>query len=526
MVFSILEIIDKNINKLYRKEILLIGIVMIIGLIFRISITPWNLPSGASDVVILFIESFNYSHNNYDYFNSRFLWPFFLSIFLRIFEFDTYIEYVNLIRGISIGLSVCTIPIVYFIGKQFFEKKYSILATSFFAFNIHVIENSTWGITEPLFLLLALGSFYFMLNYNSKYTICSFILAGLAFDTRVIGVVILIIILIGYSMKIRPKKKFLILISSGLFIFTIISMPQYYDFDTENSPIINRVTEINDFEKNNLNPHLIGTAKLFLTAEQLDPNSTDFHKITLLETYLFGITKEVYHFVLINIQFLIFLLPIGLFFIFKNKIWKEYLLILGILISVIIAIPQYTLSSEVRNLLLIVPFVSIISTIGIKSILKNIQKKNLIIILIISSVIISSFIILEPESDHSLIIEKEKFGKYVALNYSGKITGDLLYHVENNLFDLSSIPLKYKQENGIITDYSFFTVLSENQLIEYLKNNEIEYIIIDDQIDNRYPIFEDIFQNDKNYSYLNKVFDSKQEYKILKVKIFKINFKK
>lgn len=520
---QILELIEKKLDEIENKEILLIGIIMTIGLIFRVIITPWNLPSGASDVVIFFTEAFNFSHNNYELFNTRFFWPFVLSIFFRIFEFNSYIEYVNLIRIVSIGFSIFTIPLVYLIGKKFFEKKYSILVASFFAFSIHIIENSTWGITEPLFLLLSLGSFYLILNYNSKYTIFSFVLAGLAFDTRLNGIVILIIILIGYSMKIRPKKKLFLLITVGLFIFIIISMPHYFDTDTQNSPIINRIEGFENINKNNLNPHLIQTAKLYLTDEQLNPNSENFHKITVLETYLFAITKEVYHIVLVNIQLLIFLLPVGLFFIFKNRVWKEYLVFLGIIISIIIAIPQYTLSSEVRNLLLIVPFVSIIATIGIQNILKKSQKKNLIVTLIISSLIISSIVIFNPQTDNTLTIEKEKFGKYVSLNYSGKIAGDLLYHVENNLFDLTVIPLTYKQENGIITDYSFFSILSENQFIEYLKNNEISYVIIDDKIDNRYPIFEDIFQNEKKYSYLIKVFDSSQEYNFLKVKIFKVS---
>ncbi|MGY5142909.1 MAG: hypothetical protein ACW9XH_00315 [Candidatus Nitrosopumilus sp. bin_32a] len=520
---GIIKLVEEKLEKKLNNEILLIGIIMIVGLVFRIIITPWNLPSMAPDVIVFFTEAFNFSHNNYDLFNSRFLWPYSLSIIFRIFEFNTYVEYVNLIRIVSIGISILTIPLVYQIGKKFVEKKYSILIASFFAFSFQIIENSTWGITEPFFLLLSLSSLYFMLNYNSKYTICSFIFAGLAFDTRLNGIVILIIIIIGYSMKIRPKKKLFLIIIVGLAMFILISIPHYYDSDSNTSPIINRISgTVSGFE-NNLNPHLVQTAKIFFTDEQLDPNSKKFHEITNTEIYFLAIIKEMYHIILVNIQFLIFLVPIGLLFIFKSRIWKEYLLILGIVISIIIAIPQYTLSSEVRNLLLILPFASIIGTIGIKNIIIKSQIKNIILLIIILSIIITSVIILYPHTNNELIVEKERFGNYVALNYSGKITGDLLYHVENNLFDLTSIPLKYKQGNNIITEYSFFSILSENQFIKYLKLNEISYVIIDDKIDNRYPMFQEIFQNDKKYNYLTKVFDSEQDYKILKVKIFKVN---
>ena len=101
-----IKLIEDKLEEKLNNEILLIGTIMIVGLIFRIIITPWNLPSIAPDVIIFFIEAFNFSHNNYDLFNSRFLWPYLLSIVFRIFEFNTYIEYVNLIRIIIVDIKV------------------------------------------------------------------------------------------------------------------------------------------------------------------------------------------------------------------------------------------------------------------------------------------------------------------------------------------------------------------------------------------------------------------------------------
>ena len=65
---QILELIEKKLDEIENKEVLLIGIIMTVGLIFRIAITPWNLPSVASDVVVFFSEAFNFSHNNYELF--------------------------------------------------------------------------------------------------------------------------------------------------------------------------------------------------------------------------------------------------------------------------------------------------------------------------------------------------------------------------------------------------------------------------------------------------------------------------
>lgn len=523
-MFKKIEEFDKKLENAYKKEILVIGMIMVVTIIFRILITPWNLPSPAGDVIVFFTEAFNFSHNNYDFFNRRFLWPFLLSIFFRFFEFQTYIEYVNIIRIISIGLSVITIPIFYLISKKFVTKKYSILAASFFAFNIQIIQNSTWGITEPLFLLLALISIYFMFHHNSKYIIFSFIFAGLAFDTRLNGIVVLIMIIIFCCSKIKSKKKLLSVFLIGIFSFLIITIPHYYETDSQNIPIINQISGTVNPTSNNLNPHLVSIAKIFLNEEQLDPNSNNFHEITFLEKYFYATIKEGYHFFIIHLQLLIFLLPMGLFLIFKNRKNNELVIFSGIIISLIIAIPQYTMSSEIRNLLLILPLSTIIGIIGLKNILENKKSKNIIISLIIISLIISSAIILYPNENNEMVLEKEKFGKYVSLNYSGKISGDLLYHIENNLIDLNSFPLKYKEGKGIITDYSFYTIFDENQLIKYLKNNEISFLIIDNKVDNRYLIFEDIFENEKKYPYLIKTFDSEQKYQILKVKIFKVDF--
>ncbi len=85
---QILELIEKKLDEIQNKEYLLIGIIMIVGLIFKVIITPWDLPSVASDVVVFFTEAFNFSHNNYEFFNPRFLWPFLLSVFFIIFEFN------------------------------------------------------------------------------------------------------------------------------------------------------------------------------------------------------------------------------------------------------------------------------------------------------------------------------------------------------------------------------------------------------------------------------------------------------
>jgi len=63
-------------------------------------------------------------------------------------------------------------------------------------------------------------------------------------------------------------------------------------------------------------------------------------------------------------------------------------------------------------------------------------------------------------------------------------------------------------------------------LMEESKKLGVNYLIIDNKFDNRYPIFDNIFKNEEKYLYLEKVFEYDSEKIDLKIKIFKINFEK
>ena len=151
-------------NMIQKKIYVPLLAIIVAGTIIRFYFTPWDLPSSASDTLVFFIEAYNYANGDFSQYNPRLLWPGFLSIFFVLFSFNEYFEYVTLMRVISILLSVSAIPLVYFVAKQFVEKNYALLASAFFAFDISIIENSTWTLTEPLFLIFALLSFYFIIQ--------------------------------------------------------------------------------------------------------------------------------------------------------------------------------------------------------------------------------------------------------------------------------------------------------------------------------------------------------------------------
>ena len=187
----LIELIDEKIEKIQSKTIFSLFMIILVGLAIRLYFTPWDIPTNSSDSFILMIEGIAFSEGDLTYISHRSLWPLFLSGFFSIFRFESYFEYMTLVRIISISVSLATIPIIFLISKEFVKEKYALLAAIFFTIESNLVENSIFGQTEPLFILLGLVSFYFIIQKNQRYQIFAFIFAGLAFDVRVNGIVLI-----------------------------------------------------------------------------------------------------------------------------------------------------------------------------------------------------------------------------------------------------------------------------------------------------------------------------------------------
>ena len=218
------EFIESKLEYLQSKPILTLTIVMLFGLSLRVYFTPWHLPTESFDALSLMIEGVEYSKGDFSSLSHRFLWPMFLSIFFLIFRFDSYFEYMTLVRIISIVISTLSIPVLYLISKQFVGVKYAILATVFFAAEANLVENSIFAITEPMFILLGLLSFYFIIQKNERYFPFAFVFTGLAFDTRINGIVLILILIVLSIIKIKSNRTSIKTLSIGfLLLFAIVA---------------------------------------------------------------------------------------------------------------------------------------------------------------------------------------------------------------------------------------------------------------------------------------------------------------
>ena len=138
-----------------QNSVVMLTLICLFGLSLRMYFFAPDIPLTldalgyfwyANDMSILgHIPNYSASNNG---------WPVFLSVFFSIFHFDNPLQYMILQKSVSVSLSVLTVIPIYLLCTRFFPKSYSILGSLFFVIEPHIIQNSLFGITEPLSILL------------------------------------------------------------------------------------------------------------------------------------------------------------------------------------------------------------------------------------------------------------------------------------------------------------------------------------------------------------------------------------
>jgi hypothetical protein len=509
---QIIGFLDDKLEKIQSKTIFSLFIIILLGFMIRVYFTPWDLPTNSSDSFILMIEGIAFSEGDFKYLNYRSLWPLFLSGFFSIFKFEDYFGYMTLVRIISISVSVATIPIIYLISKEFVKEKYALIAAILFTLESNLIENSIFGQTEPLFILLGLISFYFIIQKNQRYQLLAFVFAGLAFDTRLNGIVLIILVIFSFILQIKNQKKIRKKFVFGMIIFIAIIVPIHIiDPILEDKPIFPFLEIILDT--------ILEDKKHYSTYESSE-------KRTPSEIIFNVIKNEFSHIFRISIPYLIMFSPIGIIISLKNINFKEKMLFLVILISLLIAIFQYTVSNEFRNLFFLIPFLCVFSVIGIQKLTEKIEIKNLFLILLVGGLILLSadFLRERYDIDEEYFLEKDNFGKYIANNFEGDITGNMRLEIIRNMPNLTITTNHFNEKLSFVDPG--VTMESMPQLMKYSKQNSINYLVVEQNIiQKHFPIFNKILADKNQYVYLEEIFDSKNlDYKKFNAKIFKINW--
>ncbi len=500
-----------------NNAVLVLSLIAVLGIAIRVIFTPWEYASSAPDSVTYLARALNFAGGDFGALGTDFvfMWPLVLSVFLAPFGFESQLDYLNVMRVVALSVSVGTMPVVYLVAKHFVKKRYAYMAALLYVLGPNLIENSGFAITEPLFLFLSVISLYFVLQKDDRLFLLAFVFAALSFDTRQNGIVMLIVVLIGAGLRFQSKRQLARICMIGVAIFVLCSV-QYVMIPLENDeiPFLWRITSVIEAaDGQRINPHLINP---------ILPDLTDSENAIYQNMLL----KEMYHIFRVSIPYLVIFTPIGLLIAFRRMDYQTKVLLSVVITSLLVAFPQYAVSGVYRNLFLLIPVFCVFSAMAIQRIFAKYSLRDIFMLCLCAGLVVTSagFLNEQLRFDKELFSEKELFGMYVADNFQGTIMGDNYNFIRQNILDLTgAIPLKVDANESITLIVPGYAILDYDSLGMFIDEHDISYVIIDDKLDNRYFVFQDILADEAKYPELRKVYDSEMhDYKKYKVKVFEV----
>jgi hypothetical protein len=480
-------------------------IIFFSGLVFRFFYFPNELPLVADAM-----DNFRYATaiNYYGHLPTEWApanngWPIFLSFWFSIINLENSSQYMELQRIISIILSsLITIP-VYFLCRKFFDGKISLVGAALFAFDPRIIVNSLLGITEPLFILLSVSSLVIFLRYERRAIIIAFILASFSTIIRSEGIFIFFTLTILFFIKFRFSKEIIKTYLPSIVIFLTILIPiMSYKIEVSgNDGIFQRVA---------------GGSDEILSMTNQGETEKIFQGLELFVKYLGWVMIP---------NFLIFV-PFGIIQFFRTRTKEtNFIIVFLIITSLPILYAGIAHAQDTRYFYVLYPIFCLVSLFAVKSYLSKSSKKNIVLLLIIVGILISSISFYEYKK---VDYESERELNEIAKIGSKMVSGLNFHPSETQYIQAAEIPSKWPfvLPNDI---YKIKTVPTTNyeSIEKFISNSraDLTHIIVDDN--SKLPKFlQDVYYHEEKYDFLNKVFDSQENGFKHHVKIFEINYQK
>ncbi len=189
------------------------------------------------------------------------------------------------------------------------------------------------------------------------------------------------------------------------------------------------------------------------------------------------------------------------------------------------ALYAYTVPAlDTRYLYVLFPMFSILSVLTIQKICGKIPKSNIIIIVIISAIIVSSILFYDYKK---IDYEHEKESFEIMKNISPLIKkSNVLYQETSYLSTIQTIEQWPNLYSKMKFDISTISTNNHSSMKEFIINSQdqgLTHIIIDDNV-NRDKFLNELFIDETKYSYLKKIYDSKDEGFNYHVKVFEIDY--
>jgi len=501
----------KIVNNRHYPSLIFVAIIGIVSFSIRMYFFPFEIPLVMDSLLYFWyandINILGTFPNTYDLPNN--MWPTIVSVFFAMSDSNNYLDYMNIQRSIAVAFSILTIIPMYYLSRRFFGQTISILATAFIAFAPRLILNSFLGVTESLFVFLITTVLWLFLSSNKKIIILSFAVAAIFSLVRYEGVLIIIPMTIIYFVRFRRdsidlKKYFL-----AIAIFVLVLLPM-------SAVKIDTMGYDGIFSHVNAGMSVV-TENNFLNE---DPDKRKFFPDL-------AIGSIIQNLIWVMIPTFIIFMPLGIFYLFKKRDYKKNSLILFI---IVLAIPElYAFGrgiQDFRYMLDLFPIFTLISLFAIDRISKNMEKRNLILVIIIISLIFMSAGVIKYKEN----FEHENEAYKIALE-----TNDVFNVINNHYPEEAFRRVTVIEQHGEfpllreeVTNHTKFLPYSNSQNIEEFINNNrsngLEHIVVDSN-PKRPDFIKDILENEEKFLYLEKIYDSKEKNYEYDFKIFKIDFK-
>ena len=493
----------ENTQRIFKFSIIPLISIIIGSIIIRLFYFVGDIPITYDGLLYLLYakttSELGHLPTNYSLDNNG--WAIFLSGFFSLFSLNSAIDYMNIQKIISISLSSLTLIPIYFLMKKFVDSKYIFVGLIFFAFEPRLIQNSLLGITEPLYILLLTLSLTLFLSNDKKIIYLSMAIVALSTIVRSEGLFLFIVFSLMFVIRFRKDKLVIPKYLPAIAIFLLILFPMI-SYQTEihgNDRVFDRVT-------NGL---------------QTVSNSYFDFAITGIENYVKFLIWDL-------IPIFILFAPIGFFLLLKNLNFRSGTIIIYSIIMSLPALFAYGIPVlDTRYLFFMYPGFCIMSVLTIHKIADKSKFRNYIILTIVLAMVISSVVFLEYQKiDYEHEKELIQVAEFVVKNTDG------VNAYYPNAKYVKSIELIEKWPNVSINPQPYeISMISEkgftslNEFILNGKERGLTHLIIDNE-EQRPEFLKDVLENESEYPFLEKIYDSKEHGFQYNLKIFRINYQK
>jgi len=521
---NLIKKLESSLNIFIKFPIIGLLLISLIGISIRLIFLDTELPlrqdaqsyfETAMDMSILH-KIPNSGHTNDG-------WPIFLSFFFSIFHFENYLDYAVLQRIVASIISVATIIPIYFVAKKFVAKEYAIFSTALFVFEPHIIQNSIYGLTEPLYIFLVTLSLMFFLMDNIRLKYISFAIIAFSVIVRAEGIIILLIISIAFFAFQKTDKKIIgkyiiaVLIFGLIFCTMMFIKTQSEGYPSTIGLIMN--TGVGSIVDSDSIPDS--------TSKRWEISFSDIENGVLTLTKRLGQTL---------IPYFAFFLPFGIILLVQNRTKNNTFILFLIGVYTIALIRMFVLVQDIRLILVLYPLFSLISAITLEHLISKIEIKKTLLILIMGGILILSWFTLYSTIESGYAKENAQFANHIKNNvkvsnnfypesgyiYGAWIASNVKFPALSSSFEYTGPKLLDYVDNSY--DYLEKNANSVEEYIKLGRNQGLDHLIVDGK-ETRSSYFNDVYNNPENYPYLIKEFDSREVgYKYYFVKVFRINY--